>query len=71
VDPSGLRIDLVGDDGFDTSVKREPITGAALDHGLIDVDTRDVSWGVDVPCYYRVKGVVSLSARAWAPALVR
>jgi hypothetical protein len=72
VDPTNLRVDLVGDDGFDTSVKRgEPLTGAALDHGLVDVETRDVSWGVDVPCYYRVKGMLAMRARAWSPALAK
>ncbi len=72
VDPTNLRVDLVGDDGFDTSAKRgEPLTGAALDHGLVDVETRDVSWGVDVPCYYRVKGMVALTGRVWAPAVAR
>lgn len=72
VDPTNLRVDLVGDDGFDTSTKRgEPLTGAALDHGLVNVETRDVSWGVHVPCYYRVKGMVALAVRVWAPALAR
>lgn len=72
VDPTSLRVDLVGDDGFDTATKRgEPLTGATLDQGLIDVDTRDVTWGVDVPCFYRVKGMTTLAARVWAPALAR
>ena len=64
MDPSRLRFDLAGDDGFDTAVKRgEPLTGDMLQFGFVDLDTRDVSWAVDVPCYYRVKGMVSLCGR--------
>ena len=71
LDPARLRVDLVGDDGFDTALKRgEPLTGDALIHGFVDVDTRDVSWTTDVPCFYRVKGMVTLSARLHLRAMV-
>jgi hypothetical protein len=71
MDPARLRFDLVGDDGFDTSLKRgEPLTGDALIHGFVDVDTRDVSWTTNVPCFYRVKGMVALSARLHLRAMV-
>ena len=71
LDPARLRFDLTGDDGFDTALKRgEPLTGDTLIHGFVDVDTRDVSWAIDVPCFYRVKGMVTLSARVHLRAMV-
>jgi hypothetical protein len=71
LDPAMLRIDLVGDDGFQTALKKgRPLSGRALDDGVIDLDTRDVSWAIDVPCFYRVKGVVEMVARAYIPAMV-
>ena len=70
LDPATLRFDLVGDDGFQTALKNgEPLCGRALDAGVIDLDTRDVSWSIDVPCFYRVKGVVEILARVFVPAL--
>jgi hypothetical protein len=71
MDPARLRFDLVGDDGFDTALKRgEPLTGDMLQHGFIDIDTRDVSWAIEVPCFYRVKGMVSLLGRVHLRATV-
>ena len=35
----------------------------------IDLDTRDVSWAIDVPCFYRVKGVVEVLARVLVPEM--
>jgi hypothetical protein len=70
VDPATVRIDLVGDDGFQTAAKNgQPLPGRALDAGLIDLDTRDVSWAIDVPCFYRVKGVVEVLARVLVPEM--
>jgi hypothetical protein len=70
LDPANLRFDLVGDDGFDTARKNgRPLSGRALDAGVIDLDTRDVSWAIEVPCYYRVKGVVEIVARVLVPAM--
>jgi hypothetical protein len=70
LDPANLRIDLVGDDGFQTALKNgQPLPGSALDDGIIDVETRDVSWAIDVPCFYRVKGVVEVVARVLVPAM--
>jgi hypothetical protein len=71
LDPARVRIDLVGDDGFQTALKNgQPLPGSALEDGLIDVDTRDVSWAIAVPCFYRVKGAVEMVARALVPAMV-
>jgi hypothetical protein len=71
LDPARVRIDLVGDDGFQTALKTgQPLPGSALEDGVIDVDTRDVSWAIDVPCFYRVKGAVEMVARALVPAMV-
>jgi hypothetical protein len=71
LDPATIRVDLVGDDGFETAAKNgQPLCGRSLDAGVIDVETRDVSWSIDVPCFYRVKGVVEIVARAYVPALV-
>ncbi len=70
MDPATLRIDLVGDDGFQTASKNgKPLAGDALDAGVIDLDTRDVSWAIDVPCFYRVKGLVEVVARVLVPAM--
>jgi hypothetical protein len=64
VDPARLRIDLVGDDGFETAAKNgAPLSGALLDRARVDLETRDVSWEIDVPCYFRIKGLASLLAR--------
>jgi hypothetical protein len=69
VDPATLRIDLVGDDGFRTVDKRGPVLGGrALEAGMVDLETRDVSWAIDVPCFYRVKGLVEIVARVNVPA---
>ena len=71
LDPSRLRIDLVGEDGFRTAQKTgRPLNGEALDDGVIDLETRDVSWAVEVPCFYRVKGVIEIAAHVYVPALV-
>jgi hypothetical protein len=71
LDPARLRIDLVGEDGFRTAGKEgRPLSGRALDEGVIDVETRDVSWAIDVPCFYRVKGVIEIAAHVYVPALV-
>jgi hypothetical protein len=68
-DPAKLRIDLVGDDGFQTALKGGPaLAGSALEAGVVDLDTRDVSWAIDVPCFYRVKGLVEIVARIRVPA---
>ena len=70
--PARLRFDFKGDDGFDTARKRgEPLTGDVLTHGFVDVDTRDISWAVPVPCFYRVKGLTTMNARMHAPARPR
>lgn len=71
LDPARIRIDLVGDDGFQTALKNgQPLSGAALDAGVIDVDTRDVTWAIEVPCYFRVKGASEMVARVLVPAMV-
>jgi hypothetical protein len=63
-----LRFDFVGDDGFDTAAKAgKPLRGGLLREGFVDVETRDVVWGVDVPCFYRVKGLREIVARAYVP----
>ncbi len=72
LDPARLRFDLTGDDGFDTALKRgEPLTGEALAHGFVEVDTRDVSWTIDVPCFYRVKGLAAMQARVRVSSMAR
>lgn len=66
-----LRFDFVGDDGFDTSRKEgRPLRGRLLHEGFVDLATRDLVWSVDLPCYYRVKGLVTVVARAFVPTLV-
>jgi hypothetical protein len=63
-DPAPLRIDLVGDDGFETASKDgEPLRGSVLERAFVDVETRDVSWAIPVPCYYRIKGLACVVAR--------
>ena len=70
LDPRRLRVDFVGDDGFDTSSKDgPPLPGTALERGFVDLDTRDLFWEIDVPCFYRVKGMASLVARLHVPAM--
>jgi hypothetical protein len=71
LDPAKLRFDFVGDDGFETACKKgEPLSGCVLAEGSIDLETRDVSWAIELPCYYRVKGLVEIVARAFVPAMV-
>jgi hypothetical protein len=71
LDPARLRMDFVGDDGFETAKKcGPPLLGAALESGFIDVDTRDLSWTIEVPCFYRVKGLAALVGRVHVPAIV-
>jgi hypothetical protein len=71
IHPATLRFDFIGYDGFQTALKNgRPLPGSALEAGEIDLDTRDVSWSIDVPCFYRVKGVVELVARVLVPELV-
>jgi hypothetical protein len=53
---------LVGDDGFDTATKPLPRRPPLLREGFVERETRDVSWMVDVPCFYRVKALSLVKA---------
>jgi hypothetical protein len=69
-DLSDLEIDFVGDDGFDTATRRGPrVTGAQLHEGYLDVEARDLSWQLELPCFYRVKGVARIVARMRSAAV--